>query len=85
MPLTALFTNLDGDLVRQYRDLDLPVHAYIPMSIGIVGLPRPLENNPVAYLDQMRAKRVCDKYRKREKRRHPNSKLKFIIMGVTVK
>lgn len=60
----------------------LPVHAYIPMRDDGVRLT-PIE--AIAYRNQLRAKRVCDKQRKRDQRRNPKYKCRYRVMGVTVK
>lgn len=65
----------------QYRT----VHAYIPMVNDGVRKKFIEEDNPVAYLDQMRAKRVADAARKRTKRRNHYYQAKFIVIRVTVK
>lgn len=61
-----------------------PVHAYIPMIDDGVRFMT-IEDPPIAYRNQIRAKRVCDAARKRFKRRNPNTTKKFVIQGVTVK
>lgn len=76
---------VNGEL--RTRKLNLPVHAYIPMYYTPVGMPRPIEDPPVAYLNQMQAKRVADAWRKRAKS-HPlpqNTEARTTLLGVTVK
>lgn len=68
-----------------------PVHAYIPMrGVNWEGL-KFMEDPPVAYLDQMRAKRVAANFRKRSKTRptkkYPNKPMcdYTSVVGIIVK
>lgn len=81
----STYAVIEGDLrCIGYHAIPLSAHAYIPMCVTPVEVMT-IEDPPVAYLDQMRAKRVADKYRKRAKRRNPNHNWKYTVIGVTVK
>lgn len=75
----------------------LPVHAYIPMRrLGKTGAmvfvegddpANPADHGPVAYRNQMRAKRIADSARrKHRKSKKWNAKVdSFHVIGITVK
>jgi hypothetical protein len=76
-----------GDLVRSIGGgyPTLPVHAYIPIQEIGVTVMRFVEDEPVAYRNQMRAKHVTDAARKRWRRTNPDTHSVFRVIGITVK
>jgi hypothetical protein len=62
---------INGELRQRYGDSEgLPVHAYLPMrGVNWEGL-KFIEDPPVAYLNQMQAKRIAKNAKARAKRGH---------------